>query len=67
MKHKQLVLILMLKDMVQPQVVLILMQKVNKIIASGDTSFIHFKQTSASGIIGAYGDYSAILGGKILI
>jgi len=36
----------------------------NKIIASGDTSFIHFKQTSTSGIIGAYGDYSAILGGN---
>ena len=34
------------------------------IIASGDTSFVHFKQTSASGIIGAYGDYSAILGGN---
>ena len=36
----------------------------NKIIASGDTSFIHFKQTSASGYIGAYGDQSAILGGN---
>ena len=37
--------------------------KGSRIIASGDTSFIHFHQTSASGIIGAYGDYSAILGG----
>tara|TARA_R110000824_G_scaffold396827_2_gene598867 strand:+ start:826 stop:5493 length:4668 start_codon:yes stop_codon:yes gene_type:complete len=37
--------------------------KFQNIIASGDTSFVHFKQTSASGIIGAYGDYSAILGG----
>ena len=35
----------------------------NRIIASGDTSFVHFKQTSASGIIGAYGDYSTALGG----
>jgi hypothetical protein len=36
----------------------------NKIIANGDTSFVHFKQTSASGTIGSYGDYSAILGGN---
>jgi len=37
----------------------------NRIIASGDTSFIHFKQTSVSGgVTGAYGDYSAILGGN---
>ena len=36
----------------------------NNIIASGDTSFVHFRQTSASGNIGAYGDYSAILGGN---
>ena len=36
----------------------------NKIIASGETSFVHFRQTSASGIIGAYGDHSAILGGN---
>jgi len=35
----------------------------NKIIASGETSFVHFRQTSASGTIGAYGNYSAILGG----
>ena len=36
----------------------------NRIIASGETSFVHFRQTSASGIIGSYGDYSAILGGN---
>ena len=36
----------------------------NRIIASGETSFVHFRQTSASGTIGAYGDYSAILGGN---
>jgi len=33
------------------------------IIASGETSFVHFKQTSTSGSIGAFGDYSTILGG----
>ena len=36
----------------------------DKIIASGDTSFVHFKHTSGPDIIGAYGDYSAILGGS---
>ena len=36
----------------------------NTIIASGETSFVHFKQTSNSGIIGAYGDYSVIIGGN---
>ena len=36
----------------------------NRIIASGKTSFVHFDQTTASGIIGAYGDNSAILGGR---
>jgi len=35
-----------------------------QIVAYGNTSFIHFEQTSASGYIGAYGDYSAILGGN---
>ena len=33
------------------------------IIASGNTSFIHFEQTVNSGIIGSFGDNSAILGG----
>ena len=36
----------------------------HRVISSGDTSFVHFKQTINSGIIGAYGDYSAILGGN---
>jgi len=37
----------------------------NRIIASGQTSFVHYKQTiSATTYIGAYGDYSAILGGS---
>ena len=36
----------------------------NKIVASGDTSFVHFRQTTFSGNIGAYGDYSVILGGN---
>jgi hypothetical protein len=38
----------------------------DRVVASGDTSFIHFKQTSdliGTGVIGAFGDYSAILGG----
>jgi len=35
----------------------------NRIEAGGIASFIHFEQTTASGLIGAYGDYSAILGG----
>ena len=35
----------------------------NRIEAGGDTSFIHFRQTLASGLSGAYGDYSTILGG----
>lgn len=35
----------------------------NTIVASGVTSFVHYTQTSASGLIGAYGDYSVILGG----
>ena len=36
----------------------------NKIVASGDTSFVHFRQTTSSGNIGAYGDYSVIIGGN---
>ena len=36
----------------------------NKIVASGDTSFVHFRQTTSSSNIGAYGDYSVILGGN---
>ena len=36
----------------------------NRIVASGDTSFAHFEQTTATGYIGAYGNYSAILGGN---
>jgi len=36
----------------------------NKIVASGDTSFVHFRQTTSIGNIGAYGDYSVILGGN---
>jgi hypothetical protein len=36
----------------------------NTIIASGNTSFVHFSQLSFSGYKGAYGDYSAILGGN---
>ena len=36
----------------------------NKIVASGNTSFVHFRQTTSSGNIGAYGDYSVILGGN---
>jgi len=36
-----------------------------KIISSGDTSFVHFKRLDlGSSIPGAYGDYSAILGGN---
>jgi len=35
-----------------------------KIVASGDTSFVHFRQTTGGGNIGAYGDYSVILGGN---
>ena len=34
----------------------------DEIIASGETSFVHFNKT-INGIIGAFGDYSAILGG----
>ena len=36
----------------------------NKIVASGDASFAHFRQTTPSGDIGAYGDYSVIIGGN---
>jgi hypothetical protein len=35
-----------------------------RIVASGDSSFVHFRMLHASQNIGAYGDYSAILGGS---
>ena len=35
----------------------------NRITAAGDASFIHFRKTLTGGTTGAYGDYSAILGG----
>jgi len=38
--------------------------KDSRVIASGDTSFAHFRVTNELGTIGAYGDYSAILGGN---
>lgn len=36
----------------------------NRIVAHGNTSFVHYSQDISSGLIGAYGDNSVILGGK---